>query len=131
MRNTLCYMVLDVSKLYPRERAANPPIGHSPLKMQKGATNPRSLVELGGFDCYKFDYSGFFDRRQNVCKLLIILVGAEGFEPPTLCSQIRSHALLESIEICGFQVFHNEWVAASSIPAVVFCGFWMLWLLQI
>jgi hypothetical protein len=30
------------------------------------------------------------------------MVGAEGFEPPTLCSQSRSNDLLKPIEICGF-----------------------------
>ena len=29
------------------------------------------------------------------------LVGAEGFEPPTLCSQSRSNDLLKAVEICG------------------------------
>ena len=32
------------------------------------------------------------------------MVGAEGFEPPTLCSQSRSDSLLESVEIEGSQV---------------------------
>ena len=40
-------------------------------------------------DCYKFDYSGLFERRQNGCKLLILLVGERGFEPPTPWSRTR------------------------------------------
>jgi hypothetical protein len=34
---------------------------------------------------------GFVGLRpvSNLCKSLIMLVGAEGFEPPTLCSQSR------------------------------------------
>ena len=30
------------------------------------------------------------------------MVGAEGFEPPTLCSQSRSNDLSKPIEICDF-----------------------------
>jgi hypothetical protein len=30
-----------------------------------------------------------------------LMVGAEGFEPPTLCSQSRSDDLLKAIEISG------------------------------
>jgi hypothetical protein len=30
----------------------------------------------------------------------LIMVGAEGFEPPTLCSQSRSNYLLKPIEVC-------------------------------
>lgn len=33
--------------------------------------------------CYKFDYSGIFDRREIGCKWLILMVGGRGFEPPT------------------------------------------------
>ena len=37
-----------------------------------------------------------FERSRRTC---LSMVGAEGFEPPTLCSQNRSDRLLKPVEI--------------------------------
>ena len=58
-----------------------------------------ALIELAGFGCYKFDYSRFFGEPKDGCKLLILLVGERGFEPPTPWSRTRSQCLLELAEI--------------------------------
>jgi hypothetical protein len=39
------------------------------------------------------------DRQYRLKYLWFVMVGAEGFEPPTLCSQNRSNDILKLIEI--------------------------------
>jgi hypothetical protein len=38
---------------------------------------------------YSFRYSDLFAQIEIVRNSLVLMVGAEGFEPPTLCSQSR------------------------------------------
>jgi hypothetical protein len=67
-----------------------------------------------------------------VCKRLILkMVGERGFEPPTPWSRTSFNRLLKSIEILSFQLLWIERLAGSMRRAVVFCGFWRLWQLQI
>ena len=56
---------------------------------------------IGGFDGYKIDYSGILGYPNNGCKLLKIMVGERGFEPPTPWSRTRCSTRLSHSPTCG------------------------------
>jgi hypothetical protein len=67
------------------------------------------------------------DYRINMShKLLKILVGAEGFEPLTLCSQRRLNNSLNLIEICRRSVLLIEMLSAYRPALVDLCEYWVL-----
>ena len=49
----------------------------------------RILLKLEALNSYKIDYSGLSRKAHNPSNPLKKMVGAEGFEPPTSCSQSR------------------------------------------
>ncbi len=55
-----------------------------------------------------------------------VMVGAEGFEPPTLCSQTRFHPILELAENDRLYLIDIEPFAGRSLKTVEPCCFWML-----
>jgi len=85
------------------------PRNHDPSESSHASerefVNP--LEVLGGGDCYKIDCSGVAEKKQmrgrnrtyRLKYLWLVMVGAEGFEPPTLCSQNRFYRLLKPVEI--------------------------------
>ncbi len=62
---------------------------------------------------HKYGHSRTFLRWAARCKLLIPMVGAEGFEPPTLCSQSRCATRLRYAPIPG--LYRNQ--RPSGVPA--------------
>ncbi len=48
---------------------------------------------------HNFHHSQRMQHRAISCKSFVFMVGAEGFEPPTLCSQTRFSGLLKAVEI--------------------------------
>jgi hypothetical protein len=48
---------------------------------------------------YKIVYSGILDDPENRRKLLILMVGERGFEPPTPWSRTACQSLLKPVDI--------------------------------
>jgi hypothetical protein len=68
-------------------------------KATGGMLSEHPFIEFECSVSYKIVYSGFLNRGKNTCKLLILLVGERGFEPPTPWSRTRFRGLLKSVEI--------------------------------
>jgi hypothetical protein len=62
----------------------------------------------------------------HACQVLKMLVGAEGFEPPTLCSQSRFYCSLKLVEIGRNSVLLIGLSTAYLPIPVDPCGFWVL-----
>ena len=65
------------------------------------------MLNLEDLTDYKIVYIGILDDPGNGCKLLILMVGERGFEPPTpwsrtRCSTRLSHSPIVPIFSCSF-----------------------------
>ena len=62
------------------------------------------------------------NRLYRLKYLCFTMVGAEGFESPTLCSQNRISHLWLLVEISGLDVLWIEGISASAFQLIGICG---------